>query len=535
MFGCHYLLVSAIGTSGHRVPIAASALSAVGLGVIVVLAVRADAAAPLATPGMTAVDIMVGLVFIAAAAVAPGQLVERGLVAGVGIAWLVSSFLPAGLFVHQALLAVALTAFPAARVRGMVSWLLVGLATLVGFGLLPRLGVAMLFVAVAVLPPVTSRRDRVGVGFTAVAAAGVAVALTVSWSADRFLLGGLDPTVTLLGYEAALLLVAAAFPFAARAELRAREKLADEFLYDARLEGLEGLAAVLQPALRDPDLQLYRWQDSESSYVDGRNRPIEIGGDERHWLPVEDQGGRIAAVAHRSPALDDAATAAAVASAVRLVVTQLRLQEEQRRLLGALEASRARIVAAADGARESAAAELRENVGVALRLARSELSASRSAVREPDVSAALDVVVEELAAASREITELVSGVPPAPLGGGRLADAIVAIAERSSIPVSVSVEADTTGSGETEAALFYVCCEALANAVKHAHAHRVTIFVRRSDGAIVASVTDDGNGGADPSGSGLQGLADRLATRKGRLRVDSTPGAGTTVTAAIPD
>ena len=50
-----------------------------------------------------------------------------------------------------------------------------------------------------------------------------------------------------------------------------------------------------------------------------------------------------------------------------------------------------------------------------------------------------------------------------------------------------------------------------------------------------AVISDDGHGGADPSGSGLQGLADRLATLNGRLRVESPPGAGTTVTAVVPD
>jgi signal transduction histidine kinase len=80
-----------------------------------------------------------------------------------------------------------------------------------------------------------------------------------------------------------------------------------------------------------------------------------------------------------------------------------------------------------------------------------------------------------------------------------------------------------------------VCCEALANAVKHAQATRAAITVEHVDGEVVVTVSDDGRGGADPSGSGLQGLVDRLAARKGRLQVDSPPGAGTTVTAMIPD
>jgi signal transduction histidine kinase len=98
----------------------------------------------------------------------------------------------------------------------------------------------------------------------------------------------------------------------------------------------------------------------------------------------------------------------------------------------------------------------------------------------------------------------------------------------------VAVAEDAAASQEAETALFYVCCEALANAVKHAGATRVAIAVERKEDGVVATVTDDGRGGADPSGSGLVGLADRLAARNGRLRVDSPPGAGTRVTATIP-
>ena len=83
--------------------------------------------------------------------------------------------------------------------------------------------------------------------------------------------------------------------------------------------------------------------------------------------------------------------------------------------------------------------------------------------------------------------------------------------------------------------MFYVCREALANAIKHANPSRIAITVRRTDGSITATVSDDGRGGANPSGSGLQGLADRLATLNGRLRVESPPGAGTTVTAVVTD
>jgi signal transduction histidine kinase len=211
------------------------------------------------------------------------------------------------------------------------------------------------------------------------------------------------------------------------------------------------------------------------------------------------------------------------------------LQEEQRQQLAELEVSRARLVAAADRERERAATQLRQDVGVSLQLAQSELTAVRPATRDPAVAGSLEVVVTELATARDEIVELVAGVPSAQLGGGRLRAALDAAAKRSPVPVSVTVAASAAGDPDTETAFFYVCSEALANAVKHADANRIDITVRRVNGALEAVISDDGRGGADPSGSGLQGLADRLATVNGRLRVESPPGAGTTVTAVVPD
>jgi signal transduction histidine kinase len=85
-----------------------------------------------------------------------------------------------------------------------------------------------------------------------------------------------------------------------------------------------------------------------------------------------------------------------------------------------------------------------------------------------------------------------------------------------------------------EVAAYYVVAEALANAAKHAEATLVTVRVGFEDDVVVAEVADDGVGGADPNGSGLQGLADRVEAVGGRLAVSSSPGAGTALRAEIP-
>jgi signal transduction histidine kinase len=429
---------------------------------------------------------------------------------------------------HEAALVVALAAFPAGRVEGWTRWALLAMAAIVACGLVSQVVVAAVFAAVAVSAGV--RWPSASALFPTFAGAALAAVLGLEWLVAHQ--GTLDPTLALVAYEVLLLAVAVGFPIASRAVSFARTSLADQLLSEPRVPALVGLAAILGHALGDASLQIYRWQGS--GYVDGRGQRIAGPPGDGRWLDVADTTGPVAAVAHQSAALEDPPTIEAVSSAIRLGVTHLRLQEEQLSRLRELEAARGRIVAATDRQRQQVAAELRKDVEPALQGARSELHAARGSVTQPAATSTLDAVTHELAAASALIAGLVAGVPPAPLGGGRLSAALTALAATSPVRVTVTVADGSVADREAETTLFYVCSEALANAVKHSHATTVQVLVHRADDNIIATVSDDGCGGADPSGSGLQGLADRTATRGGRLRVDSPPGAGTVVTATVP-
>jgi signal transduction histidine kinase len=86
-----------------------------------------------------------------------------------------------------------------------------------------------------------------------------------------------------------------------------------------------------------------------------------------------------------------------------------------------------------------------------------------------------------------------------------------------------------------ETAAYFIACEGLTNAVKHADATRIVLSAGRENGKLVVSVSDDGAGGATPTpGSGLSGLADRVAAYGGSLRIESDRGAGTTLVAEFP-
>jgi signal transduction histidine kinase len=169
------------------------------------------------------------------------------------------------------------------------------------------------------------------------------------------------------------------------------------------------------------------------------------------------------------------------------------------------------------------------SVGLALRHAQHEL-ASGAAAQAP---LTLDAAVAELAAAVEELRELARGLPPAQLDAG-LAPALAELAGRAPLPVEVRATSARLPAG-VEAAAYFIACEGLTNAVKHAKASKVVLSAAGVDGKLVISVADDGVGGATESGgTGLRGLADRIAAHGGTLDIRSEPDSGTTLTAELP-
>jgi signal transduction histidine kinase len=108
------------------------------------------------------------------------------------------------------------------------------------------------------------------------------------------------------------------------------------------------------------------------------------------------------------------------------------------------------------------------------------------------------------------------------------------LARRAAIPVDVAGVTDDRMPAAVETAAYYVAAEGLANVVKHAGATHVRIALGRSDGRAVVEVADDGSGLADPGGSGLRGLRDRVEALDGRLTIRSLPGSGTMLRAELP-
>ncbi len=142
---------------------------------------------------------------------------------------------------------------------------------------------------------------------------------------------------------------------------------------------------------------------------------------------------------------------------------------------------------------------------------------------------------DEAKAALVELRDLVRGISPAILTDRGLDAAISALAARCPVPVTVDVELTQRLPEVVETTAYFVVAESLTNIARHSQATQARVTVRLADGTLAVEVWDNGKGGARPGrGSGLVGLADRVAGVDGRLSVQSPPGGPTTVQAELP-
>jgi signal transduction histidine kinase len=202
-----------------------------------------------------------------------------------------------------------------------------------------------------------------------------------------------------------------------------------------------------------------------------------------------------------------------------------------------LTASRARIVAAADGARRRFERDLHDgaqqrlvSLGLELRTAEASVPPALPELREQFSHAVMGVtgVLEDLQEISR-------GIHPAILSRGGLGPALKTLARRSAVPVELHLDFDRRLPDSLEVAAYYVVAEALANTAKHAQASTVKLSLEADDANVRLSIRDDGIGGADTRrGSGLIGLADRVEALGGQLQISSIYGSGTSLVATIP-
>ncbi|GGM15248.1 CHASE3 domain-containing protein [Dactylosporangium sucinum] len=199
-----------------------------------------------------------------------------------------------------------------------------------------------------------------------------------------------------------------------------------------------------------------------------------------------------------------------------------------------LTASRARLVAATDESRRRIERDLHDGTQqrlIALLLA---LRATETQVSDA-LQDRVHSIGDDLSEAIDELRELARGIHPSILSEGGLVPAIKSLGRRSPIPVEVQLALPDRLDTKIEVGVYYVVAEALTNAIRHARASLIFVRAAIVRNRLELSIEDDGVGGADPdTGTGLVGLADRVAAIGGSLNIASRPGRGTTLSITVP-
>jgi signal transduction histidine kinase len=298
----------------------------------------------------------------------------------------------------------------------------------------------------------------------------------------------------------------------------------------------EEVGAVLAAALRDPGAQLLFRLPASAAYADGEAGVVAGPPDDgRSVTRVEHRGQEIALLLHAPALLDRPDLLRSVLAAASLAIEIARLRVEVRLQLAEVEDSRARVVEAGYEERRRLERDLHDgaqqrlvSLGIVLR------RLQRSLPREAKIlGPALDSAVGEIGAAIQDLRTIAAGVRPPRLDEG-LAAALADLARAAPVPVELDATHERLAP-QVEAAAYFVVCEAVTNAVKHASPSRVRVEANVVDGTLKLLVADDGVGGARLSGgTGLVGLTDRVEAQGGTLLLHSPAGGGTRVEAEIP-
>jgi signal transduction histidine kinase len=295
-------------------------------------------------------------------------------------------------------------------------------------------------------------------------------------------------------------------------------------------DGGRGLEPQLRRVLGDPGLTIGYWAPDRGRYVDEHDQEVEAR-DHRASTTVTEDGRPVAVIFHDPVSLVDPGLLEGATAAVRLTATNAAMRREATQRVARLAEARRRIVEAADVEAEALARRLVQ--GPQARLRNVARALSKLETGGCTDSATTAAVRRELDAAHHELQELARGVRPRDLTDGGLARAIPSLATGRAVATAVSVEVGRLDPA-IEAGLYFFCAEALANAAKHASASLVRVAVWPEPGAVVAEVVDDGVGGADPSGSGLRGLKDRIGALGGTLELAHATPRGVRLLARVP-
>ena len=498
-------------------------------------------------------DLAVGVGLAVAGAMM--QAVDRrsrvgDLVALAGVAWFLPDLVGLGgaaltwvaihsLVLHRAVLFHAIVAFPSGRIARPFDAVVVALAYGTSLMDLSRdVGGEIAWAAAAMVAFIAIVLLRRGSGRDA----GIRVIPTMSLlclviggtGALLLLFGSAPPPpATIHAYEAGIVAVGFALLLNVvdhRARLRR--------MTDAAVELTQGPAGyvreLLANALRDPSVEVAFAVDDGglTAWVDELGRPIAPlrATGSRMVVPVLVEARAVAELACESTVLAEPGVLPSIEAAARLAAANVQLRASLRAEAAALQASRLRLLYAADNERISLVDELDRGAGASLGDLRALVDQIPTGT-DPAITAAVEQSRRRLAGLEAGLRSLSSGLGPPTLNRDGLAASLMQLGGDPIVDVRVDVE---TGDlpDHLATAIYFICAETISNALKHASASSIAVHVRAADERVVLEIVDDGHGGAAPEGgSGLQGLIDRSAALGGSLVIASPPGGGTRITA----
>lgn len=315
-----------------------------------------------------------------------------------------------------------------------------------------------------------------------------------------------------------------------------RSSVADLVIGLAATSTVGQVQEALRGVLRDPTLRLWLWLPTHGAYLDDSGGMATSPTAEGRWsVPVRGRDAKPLAVLLLDPALQRhprLVESAVIASGFSLENGRLRADLETQ--LAEVRASRARIVEAGMAERRRIERDLHDGAQQSLLAAAATLGVARiHAASDETALDAIDRARSDLQTALGDMRHLARGIHPAVLSQSGLGAALESVTERMALPVELRIT-DRRWPPSIESAVYFLACEALVNAVKHAEATQATVEVR-SGPSVTIRVSDDGRGGASTiDRGGLAGMADRVRALGGEFVMNSPQGLGTTITASIP-
>ncbi|MCO1659341.1 sensor histidine kinase [Pseudonocardia humida] len=404
--------------------------------------------------------------------------------------------------------------------------------------------VGLVVVAVPVLVPLLLkvRRSRSVDRIDAVPGVIAAVAVLICGSAYLLAWSGSLPSATIDTLRAVIgvsaLFTPIAFLTSALRRGLTRAALADLVVRLVRSPSGPDIQAELRQSLRDDTLVLLFWLPREQVYVDVDDveRGAQPPADGRWPVQIRSTSGDALALMLLDPALQrHPGLVAPAVAACGFALENYRLHADLKGRLREVQQSRARLAEAELRGRQQIERDLHDGAQQTLLVAAASLGEARQKA-EPgsDVYAAIERARSDLRAATGELRGLARGIHPPVLTQSGLRAALEGVIERMGLPTSSAI-LDQRLPPAVEATAYFLVCEALTNAARHAGAHRVRVDVQRDDDRLHVSVVDDGTGGARiATGSGLANIRDRVEAIGGRMRLDSPAGGGTTLAAELP-